>query len=70
MSLGEERVRLQFNPSGNPLVNEIKSRTAELINLCEDWKRTEPTPEGKRLMALAETAYEEASMWAVKAVTA
>ena len=64
-SIGEQRVRIEFNSSNSGLVNQIKRKTAELINLCEDFKEKDP-----RLAALAQTAYEEAAMWAVKAATA
>lgn len=64
-SLGEKRVRASFNPESHSLVDEIKRRSAELIDLCEAVKRKDP-----RLAALAQTAYEEAAMWAVKLVTA
>lgn len=63
-STGEQRVRLDFNPSANQLVTEIKSKTADLIDLCERLKQKDG-----RLGALAQTAYEEAAMWAVKAAT-
>ena len=62
---GEERVRVSFNPSGNERVDEIKRVAAELIDLCEEMKGKEP-----RLAALAQTAFEEGAMWAVKAATA
>ena len=62
---GQKRVRLDFNPDGNPDVEKLKRLTAELIDACEMLKVKDP-----RLAALAQTAYEEASMWAIKAVTA
>ena len=65
MTLGEQRVRKSFNPSANDTVEAIKAKSAELIDLCEGLKAKEP-----RLAALAQTAYEEAAMWAVKAATA
>lgn len=65
MSLGEDRVRIKFNPSAIALVDLIKQDTARLINHCEELKAKDP-----RLAALAQTAYEEAAMWAVKAATA
>ena len=69
MTLGQERVRLYFNPGGNPLVEEIKRKTAELIDLCNT-QRQEPGPEEKqRLFSSAMTDYEKASMWATKAIT-
>jgi len=64
MSLGANRVRESFNPSGNVMVDKIKRYTADLIDLCEELKNKDP-----RLAALAQTAYEEAAMWAVKAAT-
>jgi hypothetical protein len=64
LTVGEKRVRAAFNPSNNDLVSEIKSKAADLINLCEGLKDLDP-----RLTALAQTAFEEGSMWAVKAAT-
>lgn len=63
-SIGAARVRETFNPSGDAMVTKLKRHTADLIDLCEDLKAKDP-----RLAALAQTAYEEAAMWAVKAAT-
>lgn len=63
-SIGAHRVRESFNPSGENVVDKLKRYTADLIDLCEDLKQVEP-----RLASLAQTAYEEAAMWAVKAAT-
>lgn len=68
ISLGETRVRTRFNPSQNGVVDEIKQKTAELINLINSQKYI--SQEHERLKSLAMTAYEEAAMWAVKAATA
>ena len=68
MSLGEDRVRVKFNPSADSLVDQIKQKSAELINLCaqnQDGLDVEAT----RLWSLAMTHYEDAAMWAVKAAT-
>lgn len=62
MTIGDDRIRVDFNPSGDTLVKEIKRVTAILIDICEELKEKAP-----RLVALAQTAYEEAAMWAVKA---
>jgi hypothetical protein len=67
MSLGEDRVRVKFNPGDNSLVSQIKQKSAELIDLCKE--RPAKGSEDGRLWALAMTAYEEAAMWAVKAAT-
>ena len=64
-TIGEKRVRVSFNPSTDSVVDLLKERTAGLIDLCETLKAKDP-----RLAALAQTAYEEAAMWAVKAATA
>jgi hypothetical protein len=65
MSIGEDRVRLSFNPSANAEVETIKRKVAELIDLCETLKQKDG-----RLASLAQTAFEEGAMWAVKAATA
>lgn len=65
MTTGEERVRVDFNVSNDDVVNQIKIKTAELIDLCEPLKYRDT-----RLAAIAQTVYEEAAMWAVKAATA
>lgn len=74
LSLGEKRVRTTFNPSSDSFVDEIKQKTAELINLTNELGQKPFITEAefgdfKRLQALAMTAYEEAAMWAVKAAT-
>jgi hypothetical protein len=63
-SLGALRVRESFNPSQDNLVDKIKRHTADLIDICEGLKDLDA-----RLASLAQTAYEEAAMWAVKAAT-
>jgi len=71
-SIGEKRVRTDFNVSGDDTVNVLKSGTANLINVCEQLKgdgQAMISGEKARLISLAQTAYEEAAMWAVKAAT-
>jgi hypothetical protein len=70
MSLGEDRVRIKFNPSSDSLVDKIKQKSAELINLCNAENDKHDDPEKGRLYSLAMTHYEDAAMWAVKAATA
>jgi hypothetical protein len=64
LSLGEKRVRIDFNVTSNSLVNKIKGDTASLINMVDGLKDLDP-----RLSSLAITAFEEAAMWAVKLAT-
>lgn len=64
-TIGEKRVRVEFNPSNDGVIDQIKQKTADLINLLEELKSKDP-----RLASLAQTSYEEAAMWAVKCATA
>lgn len=65
-TLGQKRVKADFNPAKNELVDQIKNKSAELIDLVEQL-RDNASGEKHRLVSLAQTSYEEASMWAVKA---
>ena len=69
MTIGEDRVRIKFNPSNNELVAAIKQKTAELIDLCEQHKAAGGT-EVVRHYALAQTSFEDGCSWAIKAATA
>lgn len=73
-TLGEQRVRTSFNVTGSDTIAELKNATAKLIDMCEDLRpkvRYVDTAFGEqtRLIELAQKAYEEAAMWAVKAAT-
>lgn len=70
-TIGEKRVRTSFNVAEGETRSNIdlfKTKTAELINMLEEMK-IESVGEEYRLIALAQTDYENAAMWAVKAVT-
>ena len=58
---------VDFNPTNNPDVQNIKQRTDELIAICRSIGNEKASPETKRRAALAATNYEQAAMWAVKA---
>lgn len=64
-TLGQQRVRVTFNPNENPLVRKLKEKSAELIDLVEEIKVIDP-----RLAALAQTNFEVGAMFAVKLATA
>jgi hypothetical protein len=81
-TLGEGRVRTRFNVANDSgirsNVDATKQDTAMLIDRCEAGiqnvaNREDLTPKAKseaiRLWSLAQTAYEQAAMWAVKAET-
>ena len=73
-SIGEQRVRIDFNVSGSDIIHDFKKSSAELINKLEEMREDKHLNETQyreyqRLISLAQTAYEEACMWAVKAAT-
>jgi hypothetical protein len=65
---GEYRVGINFNPSGDEQVDYVKKSTADLIDHVAHISADRNHP-GARCASLAMTAYEEAAMWAVKAIT-
>jgi len=78
MTKGEARVRRNFNNLERQDVASIKNDVAMLIDFCEDGIKTvkennnlTDVQKGEtiRLWSLAQTAYEEGAMWAVKAAT-
>lgn len=83
LTFGERRVRINFNIEGNSVIDDIKIRTASLLDTLEAIKNDELSKtydlsesqmrvisgEKLRLISLAQTAYEESVMWAVKAIT-
>lgn len=80
-TLGKRRVNAEFNPAKNAIVDQIKNKTAELIDLVEKLRyeilpdnsgtgaqmEVKRGPETNRLVSLAQTDFESAAMWAVKA---
>ena len=69
-TLGDSRVKIDFNTTKDTLVDEIKKKSAELIDLCEtmrDFNIDMSSQEKMRVISLAQTGYEDACMWAVKA---
>lgn len=71
---GEYRVGINFNPSNDDLVGQIKRKAADLIDLID----TIAIPSGDdfdhatevmRAKAMAQTNIEDAAMWGVKAAT-
>jgi hypothetical protein len=72
MTKGEYRVGINFNPSADDAVGQIKRMAADLIDYIEtirDGEAGEHAMEVRRLKALAQTHVEDAAMWAVKAAT-
>jgi len=79
-TLGEIRVRTSFNTTNSDLVSKFKNESAKLIDILEEIRISPKLnnkdefytndKEAQRLISLTQTAYEEAAMWAVKAITA
>ena len=84
MTLGEQRVGVNFNPSQKEEVAKVKETCAFLIDYLNAYKNgiaVQPEnvelnaarfnheyAETFRLISIAQTTIEEASMWAVKAL--
>lgn len=66
-TLGESLVRVDFNPSKEGIVYDIKRHTAAIIDLVDSIPNA--GIQSGRTKALAITHYETAAMWAVKAAT-
>lgn len=66
---GEYLVGASFNPSNISAIDEIKSKTASLIDLMMAYAKQSYYTPGAREAAIAIESFEEAAMWAVKAVT-
>jgi hypothetical protein len=80
MTKGEYRVGINFNPSNEDVVGQIKRKAADLIDLIDTIPSRVADQHGGetddvrahergRLKALAQTHVEDAAMWAVKAAT-
>jgi len=69
MTFGEKAVGLNFNPSGDPTVNQFKQLYAQIIDGCNNCREKATSPEIKRLYSIAITEAQAAQMWAVMAAT-
>jgi hypothetical protein len=70
-TLGEQRIRTKFNPSSEDIVQKIKDKSAQLIDLVAEIKYEGDINQSERarFVDLSHTSYEQAAMWAVKAAT-
>ena len=67
-TLGETRVRTDFNPSGCPVVAKLKGLAAKLIDEVHALEHSGDV-EFHRMKAIAMMEVESAAHWAVKAAT-
>lgn len=70
LTFGQKAMGVNFNPSKDPFIDEIKQSFADIADKLDD-KRNEPTCTGgaKRYYSKAISHAEDAQMNAVKAVT-
>jgi hypothetical protein len=71
-TLGQKRIRPEHHElteSTKSNIDIFKTRSIENIDYLETMKGLNPSGEKSRLLALAQTKIEEATMWAVKGLT-
>lgn len=66
-TLGQKRVKAEFNPAKNGAVDQIKNKAAELIDLIETLRTEGCTSEKHRVVSHAQTEIESACHFGVKA---
>jgi hypothetical protein len=66
---GEKACGVNFNPGGNPVVDQIKRDFADIVDKLNNTREAATNPEVKRMLSVAITEAQTAQMWAVKAVT-
>ena len=70
-TLGEARVIVGFNPSADDVVDSIKRKAAELIDMVETLPDgSNASVQCRRWKSIAQTEIETGAMYAVKAATA
>ena len=65
-TLGQKRVKAEFNPAKNDIIDQIKNKAAELIDLYEKL-REGGSAERQRAISVAQTEAETSCMYGVKA---
>lgn len=70
MTLGEKRTRVDFNPGSAGDVNNLKVMGARMIDFIEEYRDIFSQDEERcDTIEIAQRKIEDATMWAVKAVT-
>jgi hypothetical protein len=68
-TFGQKACGVSFNPGGNPDVELIKSKFADIVDVLESFRESSENREVTRMLSIAITEAQTAQMWAVKAVT-
>ena len=60
-TLGQQRVKAEFNPAKNEVVDQIKNKSAELIDLLQSMRNFDgvDNSEKHRLISIAQTEIEK-----------
>lgn len=66
---GMQAVSMDYRPSGNPQVDDIKEDFADVIDELNDIRNETRDPEVVRMLTISITNAQTACMWAVKALT-
>lgn len=69
LTYGEKAVGINFNPSGENVVDATKKNIATIIDALDTCRSETEDSEQKRLASIAITELQAAQMWAVKAFT-
>jgi hypothetical protein len=69
MTLGDKRVRRNFNPSANPDIENVKAQFSLEIDKLEQRRSEHSSGEYQRLISKAQTSIEDACSDVVKALT-
>lgn len=69
LTFGEMAVGITFNPGSSPIVNELKSKYAGVIDMLHEMRNLTTNNEIKRQLSVAITEAQTSQMWAVKAAT-
>ena len=69
LSFGQKAAGVSFNPGGDPVVDQIKTDFAAIIDLLHGLRTANLNKEAVRMLSIAITEAQTAQMWAVKAVT-
>lgn len=68
-TFGEKAAGVSFNPSKDPLVDEVKAATAHLIDLLHNFRTAKGNSEASRYISAAITEIQKGQMLAVKGLT-
>lgn len=68
-TFGEKACGVAFNPGGDAMVHQLKTKYAELVDVLNDIRGTCHNGEVQRMLSIAITEVQTSQMWAVKAVT-